>query len=332
MPKFLPMGQVTGIGSLPHLNAEAAVRFVAEWSPVIPFWPQLPKRSVAEGMIMQMLVPLSDLLIIHNPARVEVKAGQEETFRRRLSSCAAMLEPHRAVGFTAFERACESHQFPKAQGLKGQMTGPITLAQCVFVEGYPLVAMPEFHAPFVDYLCRLGVWQVERLRRFDLPVLLFIDEPCLGMASVRELEHLHQLITSLSAAGADVGIHCCASKLPDAICELGADIISLDSYAGLETFLAQPPVHHFVAVGGSLAFGIVPTRDDLDDFAPSEAFVRLLAAAEENFDLYQLVSQCLITATCGLGLMTMDHAQKSFTKCGELTQLLHKVILAIERA
>jgi len=39
MREFLPQGQVTGIGSLPHHDPEDAVRFIAEHSPTIPFWP-----------------------------------------------------------------------------------------------------------------------------------------------------------------------------------------------------------------------------------------------------------------------------------------------------
>lgn len=51
MRELLPQGQVTGIGSLPHRDAEEAVRFVAEQSPAIPFWPQLPQRSDDEMML-----------------------------------------------------------------------------------------------------------------------------------------------------------------------------------------------------------------------------------------------------------------------------------------
>ena len=52
-PPFVAAGRVTGIGSLPFTDPEAGVRFVAEHSPEIPFWPQLPRRSEDEGMIAQ---------------------------------------------------------------------------------------------------------------------------------------------------------------------------------------------------------------------------------------------------------------------------------------
>ena len=38
----LDPGCVTGVGSLPFVDADLAVEFVAEFSPELPFWPQLP--------------------------------------------------------------------------------------------------------------------------------------------------------------------------------------------------------------------------------------------------------------------------------------------------
>lgn len=57
-----PNGAVTGIGSLPLKNPEAAVNFVAKMCPEIPFWPQLPRRSKREPMVEQALGPLTDWL------------------------------------------------------------------------------------------------------------------------------------------------------------------------------------------------------------------------------------------------------------------------------
>ena len=42
---FIPAGAVTGIGSLPLTSVTSAIRAVAEFSPEVPFWPQLPQLS-----------------------------------------------------------------------------------------------------------------------------------------------------------------------------------------------------------------------------------------------------------------------------------------------
>ncbi|MDD4954058.1 MAG: hypothetical protein PHG40_04020, partial [Candidatus Omnitrophica bacterium] len=46
-------GLATGIGSLPHTQASMALELIFKYCPRAPFWPQLPKRDVKEGMIAQ---------------------------------------------------------------------------------------------------------------------------------------------------------------------------------------------------------------------------------------------------------------------------------------
>jgi hypothetical protein len=55
-------GAVTGIGSLPYLAADEAVRKVATFCPDLPFWPQLPRVSEHEGVIGQGLGVLRGLV------------------------------------------------------------------------------------------------------------------------------------------------------------------------------------------------------------------------------------------------------------------------------
>ena len=330
MHEFLPQGQVTGIGSLPHHDPEDSVRFVAENSPMIPFWPQLPQRSDDEMMLPQMLTPLHDLLHRNGTARFDIPVDKLNDFRHQLREADAILDETSAAGFYAFERACQSKVFIQAAALKGQITGPITLAHCLFVDGKPLATLPEILAEFTDYLCRLGLWQVHRLKRFGKPVLLFIDEPALtlGTHSSLSLTSLQNVVAALRSAGAYVGIHCCASDLPDLICRVKPDIISFDAHQGqgLEAFLSNNEVQTFVDAGGWLALGMVPTWNDLSQFDVMQAFVRLVSMLEESHDLAQLVSQSFITATCGLGLLPIHSAAASFVQCTQLSRLVKQII------
>ena len=43
----------TGIGSFPHQDEKEVSSLIFQSFPEIPFWPQLPKRSFLEGMIVQ---------------------------------------------------------------------------------------------------------------------------------------------------------------------------------------------------------------------------------------------------------------------------------------
>jgi hypothetical protein len=333
MRDFLPQGQVTGIGSLPHHNPEDAVRFVAENSPMIPFWPQLPQRSDDEMMLPQMLTPLQKIMQRHSTARFDIPVDQLNDFRRQLREVNAILDETSAAGFYAFERACQSKVFVQATALKGQITGPITLAHCLFVDGKPLAMLPEVLSEFTDYLRRLGVWQIQRLRQFNKSVLLFIDEPALtlGTHSPPSLASLQTLVGSLRSAGAYVGIHCCASDLPDLICRVKPDIISFDAHQGLEVFLSNNEVRTFVDAGGWLALGMVPTWNDLSQFDVMQAFLRLISTHEKAHHLSRLTSQALITSTCGLGLVPVSSAVAAFTACNHLAHLMQQTVTSISK-
>jgi hypothetical protein len=56
-------GLATGIGSLPHQDADKALDLIFKYTPQVPFWPQLPKRDAREGMTAQFMerLPVPEL-------------------------------------------------------------------------------------------------------------------------------------------------------------------------------------------------------------------------------------------------------------------------------
>ena len=48
-----PNCRATGLGSTPHTDSAAAVDFLLETFPDVPFWPQLPRRTFHENMYVQ---------------------------------------------------------------------------------------------------------------------------------------------------------------------------------------------------------------------------------------------------------------------------------------
>ena len=74
---FVAAGAVTGIGSLPLRSIPLAIRSVAEFSPEVPFWPQLPQLSEREGIIGQGLGVVEELIEPRNEGYgYQVKAGR----------------------------------------------------------------------------------------------------------------------------------------------------------------------------------------------------------------------------------------------------------------
>lgn len=329
MSNLLPAAGVTGIGSLPHTDPVAAVAFVARHSPQIPFWPQLPQRGPQEYMLLQLLTPFRDLLQQESPARINVRPGQLDNFRRRLAHVDATFNTATAAGFYTFERACHDGIFPQARLLKGQLSGPLTLARCLYTAagdvGHPFIDASTLVDELTAYLCRLATWQVERLARFGKPVLIFVDEPTLAfeVTDSAALAYLRRVLDAIRHAGAWTGIHCCALGATTPLFAAAPDLISFDAYHELELVLTAPELPAFLDRGGTLALGLVPTLLDLSTFSPEAMLARWVAAAIGlNFDPQQLLRRTLITATCGLGLLPLEAAQMNFVQARRLAQLL----------
>jgi hypothetical protein len=329
---------VTGIGSLPHVNPEEAIAFIAQHCPDAPFWPQLTQRAPEEYMLLQMLTPMLDLVNQQSPARIFIKPGRLSAFRSRLRQAEAAFANTTAAGFFAFEQGCASGAFANARLLKGQVSGPLTLARCLMTKDAasapvdprkawrPLLDIPAVMDDLTDYLCRLTTWQINRLQRFDKPVMIFVDEPVLTLAlsTPVHLTYLHRLLDAIRSAGAIAGIHCCALGAVEAVFAAAPDVISFDAYSELESFMMMPETHTFLEVGGGLALGMIPTFTDPTDLASEDLFMRWAESLTlSGLDATRAAKQSLITATCGLGLLSVQSAQASFEQARRLSFLVY---------
>lgn len=332
-PLFLPNASVTGIGSLPLTDVQVAIRLVAQLCPEVPFWPQLPRLSEHEYMITQTLGPRTDFLTAAGYG-YRVKPGQLNALLQELHTCIARLDERYAAGFFAFEQAVAAGLFKGARAVKGQLVGPITLACTLFVEERALLLKQEHLAALGNYVARLALWQARRLQLANLPVICFLDEPCLALLnhvpfqSMAEyaVQVLHDVVTSLQGAGVIVGIHCCAGLTSfDIIGRAAPDIISFDAYQDLELFCADQDAQAFLKAGGLVAFGLVPTSHNLSSPDPSLLFARWLLACKDVIDLSLLASHTMITATCGLGLLSPSQTESSFRSAQHIADLIQKI-------
>jgi hypothetical protein len=328
---------VTGIGSLPHTDAEAAVRLVAEVSPEIPFWPQLPQRAVEERMVEQVLTPVCDLLAPRRDSYgyALLRADRRADLMARFECAQAELAPFAAAGFFAFERALADGAFPRAVALKGQIIGPATLAALLFVDGQPLVNDSAALDAAGSYIQRLAIWQIERLARWRTPVLLMLDEPYLALLPQRDatgeaMRVVQSVVRGIQATGALGGIHCCA-LLPDGtppvalLCRTGADVVSFDAYQRVASWCADPDVRAFVKEGGILAFGLVPTIHDLSGVGSADLLTNWIIAAAGCDRQVDMARHTLVTATCGMGLLSEDAARQSFQLARDVAGLIGRM-------
>jgi hypothetical protein len=328
---FVAAGAVTGIGSLPFTSIPSAIRSVAEFSPEVPFWPQLPQLSEREKVIGQGLGIVEDLIEPRNQGYgYQVKEGRLDSVLEILHRSSGELTPANAAGFGAFEEALSSGLFRSAVAVKGQIEGPITLSAYLFHQGRPFLSDPALFAAIAFHVSQIICWQIDRLKSARLPVLLFIDEPALCLeapvaTAVSEEQRLNALAVTLEDArvrGAYAGLHCCAARPFERMCRAKPDIISFDAHEGLDLFFADWHALDFVNQGGSVAYGIVPTRPGLDAVDAARVFIRWLKAASLAGDPQKFAQRAMVTSTCGLGLLDVSSVPESFGVAHSIGKLI----------
>src|SRR5271163_4392382 len=309
---FVAAGAVTGIGSLPLTSATSAVRSVAEFSPEIPFWPQLPQLSQQESIVGQGLGIVENLIEPrHEGYGYQVKEGQLDPVLEIFHRSSGELTSTNAAGFGAFEEALSSGIFSSAVAVKGQIEGPITLSAYLFHNDRPFLADPALFAAIAFHVSQIIAWQIDHLKAAGLPVLMFVDEPalCLDLPAanaVPEEQRLNALAAALENArtrGAYAGLHCCAARPFERMCRAKPDILSFDADEGLDLFFSDWHALDFVQQGGTVAYGLVPTRPGVNAADAASIFIRWLKAASLAGDPRTFAQRAMITATCGLGLL-----------------------------
>lgn len=218
------IGGVVGIGSLPFSDPEAAMDFVSLHTPRIPYWPQLPRRTVRELMMHQLLCGLDDVFDLEKTILDSRKDDEEVAAALRR---APLLDERHAAGWQLFLKALEAGEFPQAAAVKGQLIGPATAALSISVRGRVIANSKALLAALVERVEAFALWQLEQLRPHHRRVIVQLDEPLLREAEPHLVGATHRLIRRLRNEGAVTMLHHCGR--PDAsFFRSGAEILSLD--------------------------------------------------------------------------------------------------------
>ena len=338
---FLGNCRATGIGSLPHTDPAEAVQAVFDSAPDLPYWPQLPKRSPAEGMNEQALAGFPGLRVEGAKLRhVQDEAfflGVEKVFAAYEAGQAelAALPPSSASAFEPFAKAVRKRSVRQA---KGQLAGPVTVGMAVLGEdGNPILYNDAVRDILTKFLHLRVRWQAERLRQAGAEPVVFVDEPFLASFGTPffgwSVEQVRETLEAVAGGAETVGSHCCSNT--DWTIFLGCPrlaIVSFDAYEFAENFLVyRDDLAAFLARGGNIAWGIVPT--DPDALAGEtvkrlrERMDGLLRKVEAlGFEREQILRQSLITPACGLGTRPAAAAGRALALARDLAADLAKAI------
>ncbi len=330
----------TGIGSVPFAEAERAVEFVLGAGLDIPFWPQLPKRDIRERMIPQYGERLPGFTVLPGENKVfcDLSIGREEALTELVGSLLELSGPPTpqesapfgpsekfAAGYYAFLTALAGK--PRLAMAKGQVTGPFTLLLGLNDQlGTPVYHDTDLRDAALMLLEVQLADQVHQLKEVADDVLVFIDEPVLGafgtsaylfLSAEEVTATLDKLCRAPHQLGALVGVHCCGNTDWGMIARSALDVISFDAWGYGETIARYADdIGTFLSRGGHLAWGIVPTTEDIDSATVDDCLGKLNAGVAllttKGIDQALIREQMLFTPSCGAGSVSEPQTQRVF--------------------
>lgn len=329
----------TGIGSMPHIDPNEAVKSSLEYLPHAPIWPQLPKRSFRERMDIQYSESLPGVVIDEKRQRIFLDTSRDLTpelekfFEHYLAKDYSYfrISEDFAAGFYALLRTLDkAAKMPLF--LKGHITGPLTMGTALKDEsGKDIVHNELMFDATVKCLAMKAAWQIEALRRFGRPVIIFIDEPAMeslgsafsAVSPDAVEERLNEIIDTIHELGGIAGIHCCGNADWPLIMRTRIDIVNFDAFGYIDKVLLYPDeIKAFINRGGTLAWGIVPTGAFTGRETAAELADRLRQAVLrlERYGINKptLLKQCILTPSCGMGGLDEETTYKILRLLGDV--------------
>ncbi len=323
----------TGIGSLPHLDAEEACRVILD-SVDIPFWPQLPHRSFLEQMVPQYsegfpFVKTEDEDIYAGPADEKELAAFYEAIA---NNAGFPISEEYSTGFYAFLKILDEQNL-KFKAIKGHITGPMTFALSLTdKEKRPIFFDEEMRELSLELLKGKVTWQMEKLKPYAEKIMIFIDEPILsalgtsaylGVSNEETLRMLKAIVSHIQECGGIAAIHCCGKADWPLVLSSGINVFNYDAYDFWDTLKLYPEeIKAFIDNNGFIACGIVPTTEEIRevDFKGLKERLEQGLISLENIGIPKdkLRNQILITPSCGTGSLDIENALKAFSLVKEL--------------
>jgi hypothetical protein len=347
---FEPSCLATAIGSLPHKDAQQAVKVVLQSIPNAPIWPQLPANGLNEQMEIQYSEGIPRVIIDRDKGRMYFDTTGDTS-----ADLAAFYEKYCAEDFEAFRITPEfskgiyaMEEALKAEGgkrpfVKVQTTGPLSVGLSIVDEKKRAI---YYNAEFVDVLvkalamkCR---WQVRKFQPFAEKVICFVDEPILSafgsstyVSVTRDdtVAKLGEVIEAVHAENALAGVHCCGNTEWSILIDSNVDIINFDAFDYGDTILLYPEaMKNYLKAGKALAFGIVPTNSAKIHAVTVDSLKEKFCALVEKLakvtglEIPLICNQAFITPSCGTGSLPVADAELVFKTLHELSGKLRQEI------
>jgi methionine synthase II (cobalamin-independent) len=184
-----------------------------------------------------------------------------------------------------------------------------------------------------------AAWQIKVLGQFNKPVIIFIDEPAMeslgsafsAVSSEVVAEKLNEIIDTVHELGGIAGIHCCGNADWPLLFNTRIDIVNFDAFGYMDKVMLYPEdIRKFLARGGALAWGVVPTGaftgDETADLLIAKLEAGMTRLEARGIARDAILRQCLITPSCGMGSLTPDKAEAILKLLREVSDRMQKTI------
>lgn len=262
---FRGLCQTTAMGIMPHHDVARALDLALSLD--VPFWPQLPHVSFFEDMYAQTSEHFPGITVDTEARRLHFDTTAFESglgeYMEKLSDPAYLsLGPDYSVVYHRFlER-----DFARYAAIRGQITGPVSFGFKIEDENHkPIIYNDTVRDILFDFIQRKVNIQYQQLKEKHPSAFVWVDEPGLGqvfsaLTGYNDQQAKSDFTSFLSGLEGPKGLHLCAAVDMRYLLSLGVDILSLDAFH-LEFMPAEygQAVADFIASGGIIAWGIVPT-------------------------------------------------------------------------
>jgi hypothetical protein len=244
------------------------------------------------------------------------------------------LSPKSSLGLEPFLARAKATPAFGEDYLKAQVVGPLTLAQSIkLTNGTAALDQPDVLEALSLGLGAKAAYLAGLIRATGRSAVVFIDEPGLtGYGSAFSTLSAETILKSLGQATETarsqgpvyLGCHVCGNTDWGLLSQAGLDILNFDAFSHLEPFSLYPrELAAFLAKGGYIAFGLVPTEDYSPDLTAETLLNRLdegLKPLKRHIDPDLLKARTLFSTSCGLGSLPPTTAGAIFKLLADVSR------------
>jgi methionine synthase II (cobalamin-independent) len=323
---------------MPHTNPEEACSEVSRYLKDIPAWPQLPGRSYLENMCAQFSEGFPGAVVRGETLFIDRAQDLDKELEEFYS---AYLENNIDKYPITRDYAAGLHSFLGLKNLtplavKGQVTGPVTWGLSITDnEKRPIIYDDTLGDMVAKFLRLKAGWQEKTLKKMAKDTIIFVDEPymatfgsvSMNLSRARVVSLLEEVFRGLEGL---TGVHCCGNTDWSVLLETSVDILSFDAYNYAPSLSLYPAeIKKFLEKGGAIAWGIVPNDEES---LVKESVASLKDRLEEAMAPFtrngvpfpQLISQGLLTPSCGLASLSEEAASRALELLSELSSNIRK--------